>query len=1044
MGFNISAWSIKNPLGPLLLSVVLIVLGVQSFRNLPITRLPNVDIPLISVTVAQFGAAPAELESQVTKSIEDAVSGIAGIQHITSSITDWMSITTIAFRLETDTDRALNDVKDAVARVRPGLPRNVDEPLVQRVDIESMPIVTYAVIAPGKTPEDVSWFVDDVVKRELQSIRGVGRVDRIGGAEREILVSLDPTRLRSVGLTASDVSRKLRATNLDLAGGHADIGGHNQSIRTLAGAKTVTLLAGTQIALPAGGEVRLDDLGEVTDTVADRRTFARLDGEPVVGFGLLRSNGFSDVAVAKAVAARIAQIVSTYKDGQFKLIDSSVDFTLGTYEAAMSTLYEGAILAIVVVFLFLRDLRATVIAAIALPLSILPTFWVMSLLGFSLNRVSLMAITLSVGILVDDAIVEIENIVRHMRMGKSAYQAALDASQEIGLTVVAISLTIVAVFAPTSFLSSVIGQFFKEFGITVAIQVLFSLLAARLVTPMLAAYFLRSHGHQAAEDVSAGRLATTYAGAVSWSVRHRHITIVIGFVLFGLSLWSTRLLPSGFMPLEDTGRTLLAIELPPGSQLAETETVTEQIAKRLRERSEIQSVFVDGGRIVNGLPEVRKATLFIREIPKEQRSTTQRDIEQAIARELSEIPDIRYWLLNEETGLRPVKLIVTGQNDEEVASVASELAAQMQALPAFSNVIANVAVDRPEIRIQPELDLAIRFGVVTEGLADTIRVATIGDVGPNLARFDAGSRLVPIRVLLRADARANPQALEQLGVPTARGMIVPLSTIAQVEFGHGPITIGRFDRSRQATVEADLSGTAALSEAMDEMRTTPAWKSISERIHVHDSGDVEQLKDLQEGFAKALREGLMMVFAVLVLLFKSLLQPLTILVSLPLSVGGAIAGLVAVDKPINLPVMVGILMLMGIVTKNAIMLVDFAIEEMAKGVEQIKAIVEACLKRARPIIMTTIAMAAGMVPSALGIGAGGEFRSPMAIAVIGGLVVSTFLSLLFVPSFFAMMDDAGRFAWRVFGRLVDPDAALGARPSSPEQPLEQGKPEAQT
>src|SRR5262245_36519525 len=379
MAFNISAWSIKNPLGPLLLSVTLVVLGIQSFRNLPITRLPNVDIPVIAVTVTQFGAAPAELESQVTKSIEDAVSGIEGIQHINSSITDWVSTTSIAFRLGTDTDRALNDVKDAVTRVRPGLPRNIDEPLVQRVDLaEGIPIVTYAVIAPGKTPEDLAWFVDDVVKRELQSIRGIGRVDRIGGAEREILVALDPTRLRSVGLTASDVSRRLRATNLDLAGGRADIGGHSQSIRTLAGAKTVTLLAGTQIALPAGGEVRLDDLGEVTDTVADRRTFARLDGEPVVGFGLLRSQGSSDVAVAKAVAARIAQIGTQHPGVQFKLIDSSVDFTLGTYEAAMSTLYEGAILAVVVVFFFLRDFRATIIAAIALPLSILPTFWVMS------------------------------------------------------------------------------------------------------------------------------------------------------------------------------------------------------------------------------------------------------------------------------------------------------------------------------------------------------------------------------------------------------------------------------------------------------------------------------------------------------------------------------------------------------------------------------------------------------------------------------------------------------------------------------------------
>jgi hydrophobe/amphiphile efflux-1 (HAE1) family protein len=1041
MNFNISAWAIKNPLGPLLLSVTLVVLGIQSFRTLPITRLPNVDVPVIAVTVTQFGAAPAELESQVTKSIEDAVSGIAGIKHITSSITDWMSITTIVFYLGTDTDRALNDVKDAVMRVRPSLPRNIDEPLVQRVDFEGMPIVTYAVIAPGKTPEDLSWLVDDVVKRELQGIRGVGRVDRIGGAEREIVVSLDPTRLRSVGLTASDVSRRLRATNLDMAGGRADIGGQNQSIRTLAGARTVALLAGTQIALPAGGEVRLDDLGEVTDTVAERRTFARLDGEPVVGFGVLRSHGFSDVAVAKAVAARIAQIEATHKDVQFKLIDSSVDFTLGTYEAAMSTLYEGAILAVVVVFFFLRDLRATIIAAIALPLSILPTFWVMSLLGFSLNRVSLMAITLSVGILVDDAIVEIENIVRHMRMGKSAYQAALDASQEIGLTVVAISLTIVAMFAPTSFLSSVIGQFFKEFGLTVSIQVLLSLLAARLVTPMLAAYFLRSHGHGGGEGAP-GRLSMSYSGAVGWSIRHRYLTVVIGFVLFALSLLSTRLLPTGFMPPEDTGRTLLAVELPPGSELTDTESVTELIAKRVRERPEVQSVFVDGGRMLSGLPEVRKATLFIRAVPKQQRQTTQREVELAIARDLSQIPDIRYWFLNEEDGQRPVKLIVTGQNDEEVASVASELAAQMQTLPAFSNVVANVAIDRPEIRIVPDLDLAIRFGVVTESLADTIRVATIGDVGPNLARFDAGNRLVPIRVLFRADARANPQALEQLGVPTARGSIVPLSAIADVSFGHGPITIGRFDRSRQATVEADLSRGAALSEALDQIHATPVWKSIPDRIHMYDSGDVEQLKDLQEGFAKALREGLLMVFAVLVLLFKSLLQPLTILISLPLSLGGAILALVAADKPINLPVMVGILMLMGIVTKNAIMLVDFAIEEIAKGVERTKAIIEACLKRARPIIMTTIAMAAGMLPSALGLGAGGEFRSPMAIAVIGGLTVSTFLSLLFVPSFFAMMDDVGQSAWRFFGRFVDPDAAPSAAQTSPSPPGGLTKPEA--
>jgi hydrophobe/amphiphile efflux-1 (HAE1) family protein len=1019
MAINVSAWSIRNPLATLLLSVTLIVLGIQSFRTLPITRLPNVDLPVISVTIRQFGAAPAELESQVTKSVEDAVSGIEGIKHISSSITDWLSTTTITFQLGTDTDRALNNVKDAVARIRPGLPRNVDEPLVQRVDVVGLTILTYAVIAPGKTPEDVAWFVDDVVTRALQSIRGVGRIERIGGAEREILVSLDPTRLRAVGLTASDVSRVLRATNADVAGGRAEIGQNDQAIRTLAGARTVDALAATRLGLPRGGAVHLDDLGEVIDTVAEPRTFARLDGKPVVGFGIWRSKGASEVAVAEAVAARIADLAAANPDVQFKLIDTSVEFTRGNYEAAMSTLYEGATLAVVIVFLFLRDLRATIIAVIALPLSILPTFWVMSLFGFTLNRVSLMAITLSTGILVDDAIVEIENIVRHMRMGKSAYQAALDASQEIGLTVIAISLTIVAVFIPTSFLSSVIGQLFKEFGITVAIQVLLSLMVARLVTPMLAAYFMRAPRRQTAHDESPGRLSATYARGVSWSVRRRYLAVLIGILLFVGSLWSTRLLPSGFMPEEDTARTLLGIELPPGSQLADTEAVSEFIAKRLRERPEVQSVFVDGGRTLSGLPEVRKATLFIREVPRSQRSTTQRELERAFERELDAIPDIRYWFLNEENGQRSVKLIVTGPNDEEVAAVANDMAAQMQRMPAFSNALANVAVDRPEVRIQPRPDLAARFGVVTESLADTIRVATIGDVGPNLAYFNAGDRLVPVRVLLKDSTRADPQAIEQVGVPTAQHTVVPLSLIADIQFGHGPITINRWDRSRQASVEADLSGTTALSDAMAQLRSMPVMKSLSTRVHIEDAGDAEQLQELMEGFQSALRNGLMMVFAVLVLLFKSLLQPLTILVSLPLSVGGTIVGLVATDKPINMPVLVGILMLMGIVTKNAIMLVDFALEAMAAGIDRAKAIVEACLKRARPIVMTTVAMVGGMLPSAFGIGAGGEFRSPMAIAVISGLIVSTFLSLLFVPAFFSVMDDLGRALRRVFGRFVE-------------------------
>jgi multidrug efflux pump subunit AcrB len=1018
MALNISAWSIRNPLPSIVFSIILLVLGWVSFTKLAVTRLPSADIPVISVAVSQFGAAPSELESQVTKTIEDGVSGVEGVRHISSSITDGLSVTTIQFALETNTDRALNDIKDAVTRVRANLPQNVTEPLIQRVDVIGLPIVTYAAISPGKTPEQLSYFVDDVVKRALQGVRGVAQVERIGGVEREILVSLDPDRLQAAGLTAVNVSQILRGTNVDLAGGRAEIGKNDQAIRTLAGAKTLNELAGTMIPLFGGGEVRLDDLGTVTDTIADRRTFARFNGEPVVALGIKRSKGASDVVVAAAVQKRIDALKVAYPEVDLKLIDTSVEFTKGNYEAAISTLFEGAILAVVVVMLFLRDIRATIIAAISLPLSIFPAFWAMDLLGFSLNLVSFLAITLSTGILVDDAIVEIENIVRHMRMGKSPYRAALEAADEIGLAVIAISLTIIAIFAPASFMSGIAGQFFKQFGITVSVQVFFSLLAARFVTPVLAAYFLKDSHH---DDPPPGRVLKGYTRLVTWSVKHYFITVLIGFGIFAASIWSITLLPQGFLPAQDTARSLLAMELPPGSQLAYTEKVTEEIVARLRKRPEVKSIFVDGGRVPPGTLEVRRAALIINYTPKKDRdsSHTQRLLELDIGKELENVPDIRFWFLD-ENGLRAISLVVTGTDSNIVNNVASELATQMKRIPLIANVISETSLDRPELRIRPRAELAARLGVSTESLSQTIRVATIGDVGPALAKFDAGDRQVPIRVQLEDSARGDLQMLQQLRVPLGqrgeRGG-VPLSVVADIQLDQGPTSINRYDRERQATVAADLVGNSALGDATKKIYELPVMKSLPKGVKVSPSGDAESLNELSEGFATAITAGLMMVYAVLVLLFGTFLQPITILFSLPLSIGGAIAALLLTGKQLTTPVWIGILMLMGIVTKNAIMLVEFAVEAIREGKKRDEAIIDAGMKRARPIVMTTVAMAAGMMPSALAFGAGGEFRSPMALAVIGGLVFSTVLSLVFVPAMFMMMDDLGAFIWR-FGKLL--------------------------
>ena len=1030
MALNISAWSIRNPLPSVVFSIILLVLGWVSFTKLAVTRLPSADIPVISVAVSQFGAAPAELEFQVTKTIEDGVSGVEGVRHISSSITDGLSLTTIQFALETNTDRALNDVKDAVTRIRSNLPQNVNEPLIQRVDVIGLPIVTYAAISPGKTPEQLSYFVDDVVKRALQGVRNVAQVERIGGVEREILVSLDPDRLQAAGLTAVDVSSRLRGTNVDLAGGRAEIGKNDQAIRTLAGAKTLNDLAGTMISLPAGGEVRLDDLGTVTDTIADRRTFARVNGEPVVALGIKRSKGASDVVVAAAVQKRIDVLKAAYPDVDLKLIDTSVDFTKGNYEAAISTLFEGAILAVIIVFLFLRDIRATIIAAISLPLSIFPAFWAMDILGFSLNLVSFLAITLSTGILVDDAIVEIENIVRHMRMGKSPYRAALEAADEIGLAVIAISLTIIAIFTPASFMSGVAGQFFKQFGITVSVQVFFSLLAARFVTPVLAAYFLKDEHYHSPPP---GRVLKAYNGLVTWSVRHYFITVLVGFGIFAASIWSITLLPQGFLPAQDSARSLLAMELPPGTQLAFTEKVTEEIVARLRKRPEVKSVFVDGGRVPPGTFEVRRAALIINYVPKHDRKITQRELELAISTDLENVPDIRFWFLD-ENGLRAISLVVTGTESGIVSNVAAELATQMKRIPIIANVISETSLDRPELRIQPRADLAARLGVSTESLSETIRVATIGDVGPALAKFDTGDRLVPIRVQLEDAARGELPILEQLRVPLGGGRGgVPLSVVADIKLDQGPTSINRYDRERQATVAADLVGAAALGDATRKIYELPVMKSLPKGVKVSPSGDAESLAELSDGFATAITAGLMMVYAVLVLLFGTFLQPITILFSLPLSIGGAIAALLLTGKQLTTPVWIGILMLMGIVTKNAIMLVEFAVEAVREGKPRHEAIIDAGMKRARPIVMTTVAMVAGMMPSALAFGAGGEFRSPMALAVIGGLIFSTVLSLVFVPAMFMLMDDVGRFSWH-FGKRLLASSAESEHAAEPKTP----------
>jgi hydrophobe/amphiphile efflux-1 (HAE1) family protein len=1040
---NFSAWSIRNPIAPILGFFMLMVLGWQSFNSLPITRFPNIDVPLVAVTVAQSGAAPAEMETQVTKKIEDAVAGITGVKNVNSSVNDGVSTTVVEYRMEVPTDKAVQDTKDAIDQIRGDLPGSIEAPIVTRVDVEGQAIMTFAVSAPNMSLEEISWFVDDVITRGLQGRPGVGRITRFGGADREIRVELNPVKLDSFGISAAAVNQQLRATNANLGSGRSELGNGEQAIRTLGDAQTVEALANTTIALPSGRYVRMLDLGQVIDSYEELRSFSRLNGDQVVSIAVFRAKGASEVSVAETVNAQLDVIRAANPEVEIKLVDETVFYTYGNYEAALSTLIEGAILAILVVLAFLKNWRATFIAAVALPLSAVPTFFVMDLLGFSLNLVSFLALTLATGILVDDAIVEIENIARHIRMGKTPFRAAIDAADEIGLAVIATTFTIVAVFVPVSFMPGIPGQYFSQFGLTVAISVMFSLLVARLITPMMAAYLMRdkdAHG----DDEKDGFIMRNYLRMIRQSLRFRYVTLLGAIGILAVSIYYMIQIPGSFIPPEDVSRIPISVELPPGSTLEETDKTTQALVDAIKDVEWVDNVFVLGGSSPTGDRDIRRASVtvlltrldhslllklsqlgrqipvvggFVPEVENTGRTTPQNEIEAEIFAKIANVPDVRAFKLNDR-GQRDLSFSILSSNDADLNLAVARLETALSGDPLLANVASEGALPRPEIQITPRVDEAARLGVTTAQIAEVVRVATIGDVDAALAKLSIDNRLIPVRVRLNDSAREDLNRIAALKITTATGVAVPLSTVADVRIAEGPSTVNRLNRERLATIGANLPVGVALGTATERFKEIVSSVELPPSVRVAESGDAEVQNELMASFANAMIMGLMLVLTVLILLFKSVIQPFTILLSLPLAIGGVAAALIMTGSAVSMPVLIGILMLMGIVTKNAILLIDFAIEMRHQGMDKYKAVMEAGHKRARPIVMTSIAMSAGMLPSALGVGEGGSFRAPMATAVIGGIIVSTVLSLVIVPAFYLIMDDLSRLLSWILGRFI--------------------------
>ena len=1113
---NLSAWSIRNPVIPLVAFTALLLAGILSFARMDVVNNPDIEFPAVNITISQPGAAPTEIENQITQRVESAVRSVAGVNKITSTAREGSSNTFVEFEIGTDPNDAVSEVKNAIDGVRGSLPEGILEPRIEKVDVSGGFLGIYAVEASDMTIEQLSWFIDDTVAKRLLSIEGMAEAGRFGGVDREIEVTLDLAKMQAYGVTASEINQVLRRDNLDAAGGMAEVGGTRQSVRVLGNTGSAFELSQRQIRLADGTTLRLGDVATVSDGYSERTSISKVRNQEVVNFYMSRAKGASDVTVFGEAQELIAEIEAENPDVRFILLRDTVKYTKDQYSSSIAAMIEGAILAVVVVFFFLRDWRATFISAVAIPLSAIPTFWFMDLLGFNLNFLSLLALGLVAGVLVDDAIVEIENIVRHMRMGKSAYQASIDAADEIGLPVVATSFCIVAVFLPVGLMPGVTGQFFKNFGLTVVIAVLMSLAVARMITPMLSAYFLKAHGHA---EHGEGKWMDRYMRVLHWSLergkmharraglpapKHRWayalslllvvftllgisgaavfmtfnaidglqipqtlanavasegflhdlvmrplqiiqlaVATAVGFALvFGLLKilgfltrvigerlgqswrylearfydhrvwmlgvgWFSFLLtvllftqtPFQFNPEIDDENVQVEIEMVPGTTLDTTERVADQVAALLYEQPEVERVLE---RVREG-----QATLYI--TLKEDRERPSYVFTRALAPELALIPDarVRWNSMNGPGGGgsgRDLTIMLAGSDPELLSDTASKVVEEMKGVSTIVAPRITADVPRPEIIIRPRTELLADLGVSTAAMSQAIRIATMGEIEQNAAKFSLSDRQIPITVRLPEGARKDIVTIENLPVPTANGTSVPLGRIADITFGSGPTTIQRYNQNRRVFIGADLASGVLRGNAMEQVDALPTLANLPQGVIRDQVGEDEMQQELMENFSIALMAGILLVFAVLVLLYKRLMSPLVNMTSLALAPLGGIFLVWIVGQPLSMPVLIGVLLLLGIVSKNSILLIDFAIEAMDAGQEKMDAIIDAGHKRAQPIVMTTVAMTAGMVPTALSLSGDGAWRAPMGTVVIGGLILSTLLTLLIVPAGFSLAD----------------------------------------
>jgi HAE1 family hydrophobic/amphiphilic exporter-1 len=1032
---RISGWAIRNPIPVIVLFLALVLAGLVSYTALPIKNYPNLSFPAVMVTVTRNGAAPSEMESQVSRPLENALAGLSNIETIVSTDTEGSSSTVVQFHLDEDLQKATDEVRSKVDETRAIMPRDIDPPLVDRIEFEDQPIITYAVSAPALSSSDLSWFIDDTVARTLQAQPGVAQVGRVGGVDREIDVLLDPVRLAAQGITAAQVNDAVAQASVDAPGGRIIVGGREQTLRVLGAAATVDQIRNLSVPVAGGRFVRLSDVADVGDGSAEVRSFALLNGKPVVGFQVTKTKLASEVSTEDGVDRAIAKLNRDNPGITIHKIVSFVDNTRASFAATLHTLLEGMALAALVVWLFLRDWRATAVTAVAMPASLIPTFAFMRLVGFSLNVVTLLGLTLVIGILVDDAIVEIENIAKRVSAGMRPYEAAIEGADQIGLAVVATTFAIAAVFFPVAFMPGIPGQFFKEFGLTVTIAVLFSLVVARLLTPLMAAYFLAPKTPRPRAP-----LPTLYTRTLTWALDHRIVAMVAGLVVFVGSLSLLVPLPKGVQPEGNPGYYYINIEGPPGATVADMRDIVDRVDALVARQPETKAVFAQvggagggGGGVVSLGGGVTQGAVVA--VLKEDRKAKVAQIRDRLRPLLRQVPDTRLTFDTSGFGSAGVRIILTSETGEGLEATALELQREMRTIPGLADPRPDTPPGGAEVVIRPRPDEAARLGVSAEVIALAARIATIGDIDANVSKLDVGERRIPIRVRLPIKDRSNLAVIRNLRLPTASGGITTLDSVADISFQAGPAEIDRFDRKRNLTTIADLTGGTQLGDILPKVQALPIMHRLPPGVGQATQGQEQALGQLLVGFLVALFSGVGLVYAVMVLLFRSFFKPFVILSALPTAIGGGLLAMLLFNAPLSIPSAIGFLMLMGLAAKNSILLVEYAIEREREGKSQREALYEACRERARPIVMTTLAMQAGMLPTALAFGNGSEFRQPMAIAVIGGLMTSTVLSLVLVPVVYEFVDDFERWLSPKMSRLVTPRFAAAA-PAIPATPLD--------